>query len=274
MSIRHLTAISAALLISLTACSSTNTTYGTSAVKPAAITTATMQNQLGDYLWTLETATDANQQPIHALQANPKMPLSLTFAEQRIQIFGGCNRMGGQYTITAQKQLETSALFSTRMGCEAPLMKMDDTISALLAKPWGIAMHATDPVNNQAQLILTSAQGRLVFKGQATPEKLYGAGQQIFLEVAAHKVACNHPLMPEMKCLQIRERTYNSNGLVVGQPGAWSAMYDPIEGYTHAEGTRNVLRLKRFERQNVPADASKYVYILDMVVESELMQGH
>ena len=47
------------------------------------------------------------------------------------------------------------------------------------------------------------------------------------------------------------------------------AFYDPIEGYSHQAGTRHVLRLKRYTRQQVPADASQYVYVLDMIVESE-----
>ena len=32
---------------------------------------------------------------------------------------------------------------------------------------------------------------------------------------------------------------------------------------------RNVLRLQRYTHKQVPADASKYAYVLDMVVESE-----
>ncbi|MBN9325065.1 MAG: DUF4377 domain-containing protein, partial [Delftia acidovorans] len=42
-----------------------------------------------------------------------------------------------------------------------------------------------------------------------------------------------------------------------------------IEGYKHEPGIRNVLRIQRYKRQNVPADASAYAYVLDMVVESE-----
>ena len=33
-----------------------------------------------------------------------------------------------------------------------------------------------------------------------------------------------------------------------------------------------MLRVKRFERSNPPADASRYVYVLDLVVESEIVQ--
>ena len=37
----------------------------------------------------------------------------------------------------------------------------------------------------------------------------------------------------------------------------------------HTPGVRNVLRIDRYQRQNVPADASRYLYVLDLVVESE-----
>ena len=49
----------------------------------------------------------------------------------------------------------------------------------------------------------------------------------------------------------------------------WQLFYDEIENYQHQAGVRNVLRLKRYTRQQAPADASRYVYVLDMVVESE-----
>ena len=41
-----------------------------------------------------------------------------------------------------------------------------------------------------------------------------------------------------------------------------------IEGYTHEDGVRNVVRVKRYEVKNPPADAPSQAYVLDMVVES------
>ena len=60
--------------------------------------------------------------------------------------------------------------------------------------------------------------------------------------------------------------------LLVGTPGEWRALAGEIEGYTHRAGERNVLRVKRFERSHPPADASRFVYVLDLVVESEIVQ--
>ena len=53
----------------------------------------------------------------------------------------------------------------------------------------------------------------------------------------------------------------------VGQP-----LDQDIEGYTHEDGVRNVLRLKRYTVKNPPADGSSIGYVLDMVVESELVR--
>ena len=45
-----------------------------------------------------------------------------------------------------------------------------------------------------------------------------------------------------------------------------------LDGYTHTPGVRNVLRIKRYQRTPVPADASAYLYVLDLVVESETVK--
>jgi hypothetical protein len=73
-----------------------------------------------------------------------------------------------------------------------------------------------------------------------------------------------------MQCLRVRERTYAENGTLAAQ-GEWQPLYQDIEGYTHVPGTRNVLRVKKFAVKNPPADASSVAYVLDMVVESEIV---
>jgi hypothetical protein len=67
----------------------------------------------------------------------------------------------------------------------------------------------------------------------------------------------------------VRELKYDDKGLKVGTPGAFQNFYDAIEGYSHEAGVRNVLRIDRYTRKDVPADASKYAYVLDLVVESD-----
>jgi len=64
----------------------------------------------------------------------------------------------------------------------------------------------------------------------------------------------------------------SQQGLRVGTPGEWMPLYQDIEGYTHEPGVRNVLRLKRFTIKNPPVDAPATAYVLDTVIESEVVK--
>ena len=70
----------------------------------------------------------------------------------------------------------------------------------------------------------------------------------------------------------MREIQFDEKGLRTGTPGSFGAFYSRIDGFTHQPGVRNVLRVNRYQRQQVPADASRYVFVLDMVVESETVK--
>jgi len=120
-------------------------------------------------------------------------------------------------------------------------------------------------------LTLTQRDGlTLIFEGHETAETRFGGeGEQVFLEVQPQRVACNHPLIPDYQCLQVREIVYGDDGVKQSE-GDWEFFYQEIEGYNHEAGVRNVLRLKRFPIVNPPADGPGIAYILDMVVESEL----
>ena len=105
--------------------------------------------------------------------------------------------------------------------------------------------------------------------GEQTAEARYGSvGERVFMEVAPQRVACPHPLIPDHRCLHVRELAYGDDG-ARQRTGEWEFLYEEIEGFTFVEGERKVLRLKKFRRDPAPADASSIVYVLDMVVESE-----
>jgi len=109
----------------------------------------------------------------------------------------------------------------------------------------------------------------LVFTPEPTAETRYGGpGETVFLEVAAQTKPCSHPLIPNMQCLQTREVAFDDKGLKQGTPGEFENFYGTIEGYTHEDGVRNVVRVKRYKIANPPADGSSVAYVLDMVVES------
>ncbi len=231
----------------------------------AAAAEPSVRRTLESHRWTLTAATGAQGQRIDGLPAGAGRPIVFKFAEGRLNIEGGCNRSFGAYQIDADSRLKVGRMASTMMACEPAAMKADAALSELLAEPAKIELApGAEPVLR----LVTPANAMLSFKGQLTPEARYGPPTRVFLEVAAQTVACKNPINGANTCLQVRERRYDAQGLVVGTPGAWQPFYDPIEGYTHQPGVRNVLRLKRFERA-ASAGVPAFVYVLDLVVESE-----
>ncbi|HEY1036767.1 MAG TPA: META and DUF4377 domain-containing protein [Pseudoxanthomonas sp.] len=238
------------------------------AVAPAAASAAPADGTLlPKYHWRLASATDAQGQRIDALFARPDKPVTLDFRDGRLGISNTCNRMGGSYTL-ADGSLTAGRLMSTKMACaDAALMALDDEVGKRLE---GTLELATTTAGDAPTLTLTTATGdTLAFTGEPTAETRYGGpGERVFLEVAADTKPCNHPLIPDMQCLQVREIQYDDKGLKIGAPGEFRHFYDSIEGYQHEPGIRNVLRVDRYTVENPPADASNRAYVLDMVVES------
>jgi len=237
-----------------------------SAATPAAPDAAT----LSAYHWDLAEARDASG----AAQPEwvpPKTlcgaPLRLSFADQRVAVSGLCNRLGAGYQAQGDR-LKVSPVVGTMMACgDAGVMQYEQSVAKRLpqASTWRIAQGPDSPTLTLG--FSDGAQWTLV--GTPTDETRYGStGQTLFLEVAPQRVVCSHPLIHNMQCLQVREIQYDASGIKTRQ-GDWQAFYSDIEGYSHQPGVRNVLRVKRYERTNVPADASRYAYVLDMVVESE-----
>ena len=223
--------------------------------------------ELGRYHWRLQDATDANGKRIDALFVQADKPLQLDFADGHIAVANACNRMGGGYSLEGES-LTIVRMASTMMACADPkLMALDGEIGKRLEG----ASKLTLLTGDTPTLTLANGAGdTLVFAGEPTADTHYGGpGERMFLEVAAHAKPCSHPLIPDMQCLQVREVKYDDQGLKVGTPGEFGNFYDSIDGYTHEDGVRNVLRVERYTIENPPADGSRYAYVLDMVVESE-----
>lgn len=223
--------------------------------------------QLARYHWRLQSATDANGQRIDALFVRSGAPVQLDFRNGRVAVSNTCNRIGGTYRV-AGDALMFGDLVSTLMACtDASLMALDGEVSRRLEGPLTYSLAESEP----PQLRLRNRGGdALSFSAEPTAATRHGGtAERKFLEVAAQTRPCSHPLIPDMQCLQVRELRYDAQGRKSGETGAFEHFYDVIEGYTHQPGIRNVLRVDRYTRQNPPADASRYAYVLDMVVESE-----
>ncbi|MEF9978392.1 MAG: META and DUF4377 domain-containing protein [Thermomonas sp.] len=261
------------LPLALAACTGTMSTSEPAAptapeppAPPVAPAAPELAAELPRFHWRLQDATAADGSRIEALFARADVPVQLDFDKGRLAVSNTCNRMGGSYALAAGT-LTVGRMASTMMACtDAKLMALDGEVGKRLEGALSLALAA----GAAPSLTLGNAAGdSLVFVGTPTPDTRYGGpGERVFLEVAAQTKPCSHPLMPNMQCLQTREITYDDKGLKVGTPGAFGNFYDQIEGYTHEAGVRNVLRLQRYTRKDVPADASKYAYVLDMVVES------
>ncbi|MGH8025262.1 MAG: DUF4377 domain-containing protein [Pseudoxanthomonas sp.] len=222
------------------------------------------------YHWRLDQAQDAKDQRIEALFANADKPLQLDFADGRVGVSNTCNRMGGAYSVQGD-QLKFERFASTLMACaDSKLMALDQEIGKRLQ---GASAFALQP-GDAPTLTLTGGNGDvLTFKGEPTAETRYGGpGETAFLEIAAQTKLCSHPLIPDMRCLQVRELKYDANGIKTGTDGQFLNFYSNIEGYTHEPGIRNVVRVKRYALKNPPADGSSLAYVLDMVVESEVVK--
>jgi len=218
--------------------------------------------------WTLVWAADKQGQPIAGLPAATAREINFHFGAGRFNVDGGCNRLLSGFQIGADGTLSFDRMASTMMACEPAAMKVDAALAELLAQP----LKSEALVGAATTLRLTSpANATLFFTGQMTPEARYGQPTRVFIEVGATTMTCKNSLGASFECLQVRERRFDEQGLVVGLPGAWRPFAETIEGYTHEPGVRNVLRLKRYDRTATGGDAT-YLYVLDMVVESETVK--
>lgn len=242
--------------LSITACSTS-----TSVQKPES-NAPVKAAALSDYRWTLVSAYDANHRPINDLQAAIKgrdaLALSFDAPVSRVSITNACNAMSAA-TVLQGDVLQVGLMMSTKMACMPELMARERAVSQYLKGDMVVRL------SHEHDLTLQTQQGaQLLFKGTPTSESLYGKSTRLFLEVAPQTKPC-HGMMP-MNCLYVRPIEYNEQGIQT-HAGEWTYFYDGIEGYTHQAGQSSVLRINRYERPSpVPADASSYIYKLDMVV--------
>lgn len=256
-----------ALPLLLAACSPVPPAAPADAATGTAAATADTQATLARYHWRLQSALTADGARIDALFAPGHAPLQLDFADGRVHVTNACNSMGGSARIE-NARLVVGPMISTMMACPDPAVNgLDHAIRSRLGDRPALKLDADAA---PPTLRLTTADGdELVFAGAATAETRYGSpGTTVFLEVAAHTVSCRHPLMPHAQCLRVREVQYDADGLRTGTPGPWHALAAPIEGFTAQDGVHYVVRVRRYARHPVPADAPSDAYVLDTVVES------
>ncbi len=227
-----------------------------------------VERTLGAYRWKLESATDARGARIDPVMLPEGRAFGFSFPASGVVVDGGCNTMRGGVEV-GEGRIAIGRMAATMKACEPPLMQADAALAKLLAGPLNAAI---DGSAEPRLRLVTAANDTLVLVGRPTPETRYGAGTTMFLEVADERVPCSLPPMRMATCLRVRDRSFDAQGLPAGAPGEWRTLAGEIEGYTHREGERDVLRVKRYTRSSAPADAPAYVYVLDLVVQTEIVK--
>lgn len=235
--------------------------------------TALDQQQLQAYSWQLVNATDAQSHRIAALfkAPEPNKPIGLTFTANHVAIKNlFCNIHGLNIDFQNNQFSVKQPIVATMMACPAEIEKMEQTLVRLLSSTPSLDISGS--TEQPVLTLITAKQEKLIFKGVPTPETKYGVqAETIFLEIAPHTKTCSAGVR-QMQCLQVRPVTYDEQGLKGYTSKDWQNFYDPIEGYTHDSKQRVILRVKKYAVSNPPADASSHAYILDMVVEQEMVK--
>lgn len=227
--------------------------------------TAIDDTQLARHHWHLHAATDSNDQRVAALLDGSDPPIQLDFRDGRLVVGNICNRMGGGYFVAGER-MQVDQLVRTRMFCaDRTRMAREEAMGDFLESD--PRLHV-DSGSEPPRLQLISDDNRhLVFHGTPTAQARYGsAGETVFLEVAPEAPACAHD-----PCLRVRERVYDASGLRQTSDAQWRLLDGTIEGYTHEPGVRHVLRTKRFEVRDPQTNELSTVHLLDMIVETELV---
>ncbi|KAB7685571.1 META and DUF4377 domain-containing protein [Plesiomonas shigelloides] len=176
-------------------------------------------------------------------------PATLDIQQGHLAAFAGCNRMMGAASVE-NNQLVVKQLAASMMMCEPQAMEREQAFSTFLASRPTISLK-----DNQ----LTLTQGDIRYQFSAQPA--FAEGVTKFIYVAAERKPCMG--VAPQSCLQIRE---DSNA-------PWQNYYGAIEGFEPEPGISYRLRIKEFEVANPPADGSSKRWVLDMIVESAVVDA-
>ena len=221
-------------------------------------------DSLDAFHWQLTDATNRRGDRLNYLFVQPGKPVQLDFKTNRFTVSNTCNVMGGTYTLN-DNEITFSNMVSTKMLCANPqLNTLEQQVANQIQNRANIDVFlSATPV-----LKLRFYDGNtLTFTGHPTADVRYGgSGETIFMEIASNTIACNTPMMPTKQCLQVRDVYYDNSGVITGT-STWRPFYPDIEGYQHQQGVGHILRLKRYNIANAPADAPNQAYVMEMIVQ-------
>lgn len=245
--------------------------------------------------WHLIAAMDANRQRIDALFAWEGHPVQLEFRETQLVVSNTCNTMEIPYRIYQWDRIMLGPIHSGTQHCTVEKMnQLDEEVRRRLNGTLKLSFSSTriialvgrktekcdgpcgkimglNTLPDIRLLILTFSSGdRLIFGGYPTQSPQY-YGETVFLEVAADTYPDRYH--PKRQCLRVREVDYDKNSIKTKGLGVFEeALCRPVNGYVHTPGVRNILQVKRYASSTLPADPLLKTYLLEAVVESEVVK--
>lgn len=222
---------------------------------------------LTGYEWRLTDAVNTQGQRIDDLLVRKDTPVTLRFSDGHVRVANTCNHMSGGYRVEGA-MLTVSPLMATLRACEPALNRLDHLVGQMLVGSYRFDRgFGADKV---ADLVLQTKQGKLMFEGVPTYESRFGEPVVEFYRIAPATRECSQGA-GKGECLMVKEIRYDERGLKVYEADEWTYFYAPIDGYLHRSDVEQVVRLKRYTDPNPPADASAYVYVYDITVESRIL---
>lgn len=116
-------------------------------------------NRLAEMSWQLSSIKRGQSRPVSLIaEGIPLKRYRLDFADDRMQLRGGCNAINGAVKITAPGKMQIGPMVMTNRGCNTKLMKADSEIGRTLA-------YVTHYRLDGRSLLMLGAKRILLFEG-------------------------------------------------------------------------------------------------------------
>lgn len=237
---------------------------------------------LASYHWKLVKATDSHNKDIlplsNYLEKNSKFKKTIPILDFKVNknpkfdntVIGlsytmGCNQyLKGKYLVDNVLTSINSQSITTLVGC-GELNDAESQLGGLVSGTSQLSMRKGDiPFLTQ----ITEHNSTLVWQGTQTARSRYAQEPDtVFLAISPDTTFCDD--QTTRQCLQIKPVTYVDNKKVV--TGDWLLLDGTIEGYNHNPDEAQVIRVERYTVVATPDKPKHYVYVLDQVIESAVV---
>jgi hypothetical protein len=189
-------------------------------------------------------------------------PLTVSFFHERgaprMAGYAGCNQYSASYTVANGLLIVRDRPVATEMACAPDSMKLEQDFLAGMTR---ITASSLDNVNNPQRMTWVLSSGDTLDFGRRTDPIAGGQqGPTKLVYVNSQRVPCSAGAGRAM-CYQVRDSA--------AQP--WQLWYGDITGFRFQPGIRYRLRVVEVRDPNPPADASSVRWVLDAVVEQEIV---